>query len=542
VTAPVAVAVDAAIVLGFLGAAGLALRNREKPGAIPFVALAGFLAAMTVGVGVGRSGTLPPTFTDYVLFVPFVFASLAWVALAFDYTGRGPVVTRRVAAGLAAFGAAVVVTTALNVVVPDSVLPLWFLLVNVLQFGLIAAIIYGAVLVARSALEYGDLPLGGSLLLAVVGTGLFVATVVQILTPPLAYDTTYVLVEVLLGLIAVVLLVVQVRYRVFETGASAGHLARESVLDQMSAAVAITGRDDRLLDLNRTAERTFDVDQPDDLGDPIDEVLGFDPDHSDDRPLSVETSEGRREFEVEHSEITGRGAESVGRAYILRDVTERRTHEQRLDVLDRVLRHNLRNDLDAIRGFAEALERDDAALDGAELAREIRTTAREIADLGSALSTAHSLLEAERLDVDPVDLGPLLDEVAASVRETYPAVSIEVTLEGASEPLRTDRRLLEIALGELVENAAEHGGDDPSVELSARRRADEALIEVRDDGPGIPERERAILLEGEERPLRHGRGLGLWLVYWSVTRLGGRLEFRERDAGGSTVSVWLPDR
>jgi signal transduction histidine kinase len=533
--------IDAAIVVGFLAVMILGLEHREKPGAVPFLVLAGMLAAMTVGIAVARSGMVPQEWTDYALYVPFVFASLSWVALAFDYTGRGPAVTRRLAGGLAAFGVTVAFSPLLSVIVPDLLVPVTLLLINAMQFALIAAVGYGAVLVARSAIEYGDLTRSGSLVLSAVGTGLIAATVVLVLTPPLAFGTLFAVSEAILGSIAVLLLIVGVRYRIFETGATAGHLARESVLDEMSAAVAITGRRDRLLDINATAERTFDLDRPDALGTAIEDALGFDPDRET-HPLTVETSEGRREFEPERSELTRQNGEQIGRAYILRDVTERRTHEQRLDVLNRVLRHNLRNDLDAVRGFAETLEREDAAVDDATLARQIRTTANGVADLGSTLSSADRLLEAEGLDLEPVELGAVLAGIEERVSEADPAASVQLSMEDSPITCRTDRQILETVVEEVVQNGVEHSdAGTPQVEIHARR-GDEIVIEVRDDGPGIPERERAVLLDGEERPLRHGSGLGLWLVYWGVTRLGGTLAFREREPHGSVVSIRIPDR
>ena len=60
-----------------------------------------------------------------------------------------------------------------------------------------------------------------------------------------------------------------------------------------------------------------------------------------------------------------------------------------------------------------------------------------------------------------------------------------------------------------------------------------------DDGPGLPEQERAVLAAGRETPLEPTSGLGLWLVYWIVTSLGGELVFPEVETG-TTVAVRLP--
>jgi signal transduction histidine kinase len=61
---------------------------------------------------------------------------------------------------------------------------------------------------------------------------------------------------------------------------------------------------------------------------------------------------------------------------------------------------------------------------------------------------------------------------------------------------------------------------------------------VRDDGPGLPEHERAVLDAETETALEHGSGLGLWLARWGTARLGGELTV-ETD-GGTTATVALP--
>ena len=60
-----------------------------------------------------------------------------------------------------------------------------------------------------------------------------------------------------------------------------------------------------------------------------------------------------------------------------------------------------------------------------------------------------------------------------------------------------------------------------------------------DSGPGLPELERAVLETGEETPLIHGQGLGLWLSYWIVTTLDGEIEVSEA-AQGTTIEIRLP--
>jgi signal transduction histidine kinase len=140
----------------------------------------------------------------------------------------------------------------------------------------------------------------------------------------------------------------------------------------------------------------------------------------------------------------------------------------------------------------------------------------------------------------PVDVTEIAGNVVESSRGEYDG---EVRLSAPSELLvTTHRRVVETILAEPVENALVHNGEDPTVEVTVSEdpRAG-AVLSVADDGPGIPARERKVLESGTETQLEHGQGIGLWLVTWAVTQLGGALSFSEREPSGSIVTVRLSD-
>jgi signal transduction histidine kinase len=256
------------------------------------------------------------------------------------------------------------------------------------------------------------------------------------------------------------------------------------------------------------------------------------------RSMTLRTTTGRREFVIDQTEIASTDGDVLGRAYQFRDVTDRKTREQRLQVLNRVIRHNLRNDLDAIRGFAEPIRDDDIpAEEAAQYFDRIDTLASGLVSLADAVDRSEHVLTGEHLERDQCDLLTIAQSVAAAVTDA------DVTLNIPEDAkLRSDPDAIELVLTELLDNAVTHSDrTSPSVVIRIRSTEAGAEIAVADDGPGIPPEERTVLREGEEIPIRHSRGLGLWLVSWTVTRLGGALSFEERDPRGSIVIVDLPD-
>jgi hypothetical protein len=139
-------------------------------------------------------------------------------------------------------------------------------------------------------------------------------------------------------------------------------------------------------------------------------------------------------------------------------------------------------------------------------------------------------------------------EVAKSVAELYEPLAEEsgMTLGVEAEgrlPVRGHRELVSQALANLVDNAIKHGAGE--VKISARREGDQVWLTVADRGPGIPEEDRARVLERfvrlEASRSRPGSGLGLSLAA-AVAHLHGTEIKLEDNAPGLRVSLALPLR
>ncbi|MFB6122300.1 MAG: PAS domain S-box protein [Haloferacaceae archaeon] len=245
-----------------------------------------------------------------------------------------------------------------------------------------------------------------------------------------------------------------------------------------------------------------------------------------------------RTFEIRYSPLTDEAGEVWGAVAMMRDVTERIERERHLVSLDRMLRHNLRNELNVIQGQAETIARQ-APDDIAELAGVIEDAAERV--------LAQAAKEREIVDVlvEPstpatLNLADVVDEAVASLRSDYPHA--EITTEIPEELTVTTVPEIEYAVHELVENALSHvEGRPPEVDVTARYDDETVELGVADNGPGIPPQERAVIVDGSEiEPLLHSNGMGLWLVKRIANRADGTIRFEEREPRGSVVTVVLP--
>lgn len=549
------VLVSAVVITGlFIVAAALAVPHRSTPGTVPFLVVCLSLAMQPVPIAVRW---IEGSQVETVLFGSFVVASLAWVVLAFEYTGRGPTMTAGRLGLLGGFGLATILGVLAGPTLDGFVLGVVFALNAVFQMTLFAAIVYATFLIGRSVVRYSDLSRESTILLGTLGGGLSILMLSRVLTPQVPVELVQGPQLLLLAAMGAVLSITQQRYDVFETGPSAGYLARETVFDELSQAAFIIDRDDQILDCNQRAATLFGTNRTQLLGQKVTDVLGrpylgddtaqLDGDTvdgpPDTEPVVLETMDGRRQFEILQTRLTAGRDEQVGRALLLEDVTERTTHEQRVDVLNRVLRHNLRNDLDAIDAFAEALEHDTATdeTDATAHLERIEETALGLVDLGETVGRAERILGREEREQAIVDVVAVTESLCEEYQRGYPDATISLDAPDSLATVRTDGRVFEAVLEQVIENALEHNDrPDPHTTVHIEAAESDLRIEVIDDGPGIPSAEQEVLLQGEETALRHGTGVGLWFVHWGLTQLGGELELRANEPRGSVVALVLP--
>ena len=227
-------------------------------------------------------------------------------------------------------------------------------------------------------------------------------------------------------------------------------------------------------------------------------------------------------------------------ARLIEQSLEREKHEAQLmrqtnlaTVLNRILRHNIRNEASAIRGFTQVM---------ADKLEDESYSQRVLDNIDKLLELSDKARELDRVisgnfESRHTDIGALVTDVARQVKRQYPSVSISVEFE--EDITASVLPSFERALKELIENAAKHSGENPTITVWLETVPNALEIQVVDNGPGIPANERDVLRSGTETPLMHGSGLGLWLARWIVTSHDGTLDATVTE-NGTTVTVSIP--
>jgi PAS domain S-box-containing protein len=239
-----------------------------------------------------------------------------------------------------------------------------------------------------------------------------------------------------------------------------------------------------------------------------------------------------------------------GTAYVdgaIKDVTETREYQQvleeqneRLELLNRIVRHDIRNDMQLVQGMADLL--DDVSDDGDQPHLEtIKSRTEHVIELTDLMGELMDALVSESgEELEPTNLSFVLDREVREAGSSYPDATIRTRGNvPLVEVMAND--MLRSVFRNLLNNAVQHhDGDEPTVEVSAEVEDDRVLVRVADDGPGIdPDRRETVFGKGEKGLESEGTGLGLYLVYTLVDGYGGSVWIEDNEPRGSVFNVRL---
>ncbi|GAA0204645.1 sensor histidine kinase [Halobaculum roseum] len=219
---------------------------------------------------------------------------------------------------------------------------------------------------------------------------------------------------------------------------------------------------------------------------------------------------------------------------------------QKAAVVNRFVRHDLRHAAQLLIGYSDQLRGEgvvdgddgDAGRDG--LADRVASIGRDLSETQSRVKIIDELLDGEGVDDrSQVVVSAALKRRHDELIDYHPNGTVRIDSDGEPAVLGGDHVVT--AVGELVENALQYGGDPSDVRVRETRAGREVEIRVLDDGDGFPESERALINDDEvETQLRHSSGMGLWLAKWVIEFHGGTLSVGTYPDGGGEATVRLP--
>ena len=313
----------------------------------------------------------------------------------------------------------------------------------------------------------------------------------------------------------------------------------QAVVDALADGVLVVAPDGLVSSCNAAAAALLDV--------PRDALPGVPPPLTIGAPGEVlAQTVGSRWLETVATVLPSTGE----RVVVLRDVSRHRALDEAKDLFLATTSHELRTPLTAIKGYLHVLQRRWDVLDDSRR-REALATVAERTDALVAL-TEHLLLGARAgasrhsQDTRPFDLVQELTSALRRFEDLSARHRLQTELPAGPLVALGDPASLAHIVGQLVENAVKYSPQGGTVCVSARREGPLAVVEVADEGVGIPEGDAHALFApffqaGDSTTREYGGvGLGLYIVRQLVEAQGGTVTAANRPGGGTVVRFTVP--
>ncbi len=233
------------------------------------------------------------------------------------------------------------------------------------------------------------------------------------------------------------------------------------------------------------------------------------------------------------ADVTGEVLVRTMEYAVARHASEQELHRrtEQLAVLNRLMRHDIRNDISLVVGRSKELA-DHVDHHGATLVSEILTAGNHVLQLTRSVGdAAETVTSIEPLPLVAVDLSEVISSEVETARDLYEDATVEVV--GDLPPVEVQaNRLLSSVFGNLISNALLYNDAEvPLVRIEATVEDETATVRVADNGPGIPPERREVIFQRGTSGDGGGTGTGLYLVDQLVERYGGKVDIEDTPDG-----------
>ena len=336
------------------------------------------------------------------------------------------------------------------------------------------------------------------------------------------------------------------------------------IIDLVPDLIFVKNRDSEYLLANEAVAEAY--------GRPVEEILGqsdYELLHSEQDPETfrsddLEVIESGEPKTIEEEEfITGDGERRIYNTVKIpyeqagsdepavlgyaRDITNLKEYERTLEtqrdsleVLNQTVRHDIRNDLQLVVAYAELLE-DHVDASGTSHLEQVQTAAKNAVHITETARTVAEVVLQAIAELTPISLRATLEDEIETARSNYDQAVIQVDGTIPDLTVLADN-LLDSVFRNVLQNAVVHNDTDvPTVTVTATEQDGQAVVEIADDGPGVPDENKAeIFDEGVHGLESEGTGLGLYIVETLVERYGGEVSVADNEPRGAVFTVRVP--
>ena len=211
--------------------------------------------------------------------------------------------------------------------------------------------------------------------------------------------------------------------------------------------------------------------------------------------------------------------------------------------------HELKTPITIIRGFAETLQ-DNIDLPGKTVAEITTKIVNNCSRMTTIIKNLLTLADIENLPsfrLSPIQLPQLVQECVSTIQPAYPLACIHIVNNTKHAcPIQVDKSLIEIAVNNLLDNAAKYSKGNPEITVTIEESDSHAILHVLDNGIGIPESELPCIFQRFYRVNKAnsiklgGSGLGLSIVETIIHKHLGEIRATSNLGIGTTFTISIP--